>query len=188
MFFGVEGHADVLRLEERAAAGVVAGEEDVVAADALFAAGGKVEGDAVVHHEGVVGLVDAFAESVHQYGFSPAVAEFVGGEDLPDAVLVGFAEVGLVAHLVEIDVAVGFDALELAGGHDLARLGGEDVVGEELALVGDDAVDDDDLLCHLTHVRDAGILLRLLHHYHDGFLHRPLLFLLRVQRERQEEC
>ena len=76
---------------------------------------------------------------------------------------------------------------ELPGGGQRAGLGRETILGEETVLVCDDAVDEDDLLRHLTHVGDARILLRLLHDLHYGLLHGPLLFLLRIQRERQKE-
>ena len=52
-----------------------------------------------------------------------------------------------------------------------------------LFLVGDDAVDDHDLLCHLPHTGDAWILLGLLY---SGFLLGTFLILLRTHRERQQ--
>ena len=53
-----------------------------------------------------------------------------------------------------------------------------------LFLVGDDTVDDHDLLRHLPHTGDARILLRLLY---SGFLLGTFLILLRTHRERQQQ-
>ena len=50
-------------------------------------------------------------------------------------------------------------------------------MGQELILIRYDAVNDDDLLRHLTHVRDARILFRYLYSW---FLAHTLLFLLRT--------
>ena len=100
-------------------------------------------------------------------------------------VLVWLAEVELVAHLIEEDGGAVFSAEERLGGHDGACLGRETYLVKKLVFVSDDAVDDDNLLGHLTHVGNTWILLRF---FDDGLLDDTLLFLLRTQRERQQQC
>ena len=75
-------------------------------------------------------------------------------------------------------------AQEIAGGHERTGFRRDAQMGKYLFLVGDDTVDDHDLLRHLPHTGDTWILLGLLY---NGFLLGTFLFLLRTHRERQQQ-
>ena len=94
--------------------------------------------------------------------------------------VIGQTEIGFVAHLVDEDTGAVILTLieELPGTHDGSYLLGYAQMGKEYPLVCHNAVDDEYLLGHLTHIGDTWILLRLLN---DRLLDDALLFLLRIQ-------